>query len=65
MKRVLSVCLVFLFFMACSNDKVNIDQERHKNVKRVGYTCTGSHVSTSSEGWTGSVLDYMSKEAFD
>jgi len=35
------------------------------NVIRIGYTCTGSHVSTSSTGWTGSVLDYMSKEAFD
>ena len=35
------------------------------NVIRIGYTCTASHVSTSSEGWTGNVLDYMSKEAFD
>jgi len=35
------------------------------NVMRIGYTCTGSYVSTSSKGWTGSVLDYMSKEAFD
>lgn len=34
-------------------------------VIRIGYTCTGSHVSTSSEGWAGSVLDYMSEEAFD
>lgn len=32
---------------------------------RFGYTCTGSHVSTSSGDWQGSVLDYMSKEAFD
>jgi hypothetical protein len=34
-------------------------------VLRVGYTCTSSHVSTSSNDWQGSVLDYMSKEAFD
>lgn len=32
---------------------------------RFGYTCTDSHVSTSSGDWQGSVLDYMSKEAFD
>lgn len=35
------------------------------NILRIGYTCTDSHVSTSSGGWQGSVLDYMSKEAFD
>lgn len=35
------------------------------SIMRFGYTCTGSHVSTSSGGWQGSVLDYMSKEAFD
>ena len=34
-------------------------------VLRVGYTCTDSHVSTSSGDWQGMVLDYMSKEAFD
>ena len=34
-------------------------------VLRLGYTCTASHVSTSSNGWQGQVLDYMSKEAFD
>ncbi|MCP3928316.1 MAG: glycoside hydrolase, partial [Bacteroidetes bacterium] len=34
-------------------------------VVRFGYTCTNSHVSTSSGDWQGSVLDYMSKEAFD
>jgi len=34
-------------------------------VIRIGYTCTGSHVSTSSNNWQGSVLDYMSTEAFD
>lgn len=31
---------------------------------RIGYTCTNSHVSTSSNQWQGLVLDYMSKEAF-
>jgi len=35
------------------------------SIIRFGYTCTGSHVSTSSGDWQGSVLDYMSKEAFD
>ena len=35
------------------------------HIIRIGYTCTGSRVSTSSTGWTGSVLDYMSKSAFD
>jgi len=34
-------------------------------VLRIGYTCTSSHVSTSSNDWQGSVLDYMSKEAFE
>jgi len=34
-------------------------------VLRIGYTCTDSHVSTSSSDWQGSVLDYMRKEAFD
>jgi len=34
-------------------------------VLRIGYTCTPSHVSTSSNQWQGSVLDYMSTEAFD
>jgi len=34
-------------------------------VLRIGYTCTSSHVSTSSNDWQGSVLDYMSREAFD
>jgi hypothetical protein len=35
------------------------------SIMRIGYTCTDSHVSTSSGNWQGSVLDYMSKEAFD
>lgn len=34
-------------------------------ILRIGYTCTAAHVSTSSGVWKGSVLDYMSKEAFD
>ncbi len=35
------------------------------SIMRIGYSCTESHVSTSSGNWQGSVLDYMSKEAFD
>ena len=35
------------------------------SILRIGYTCTNSHVSTSSGDWQGSVLDYMSKAAFD
>ncbi|HPJ59294.1 MAG TPA: glycosyl hydrolase [Bacteroidales bacterium] len=35
------------------------------SILRIGYTCTNSHVSTSSGEWQGGVLDYMSKEAFD
>jgi hypothetical protein len=35
------------------------------SILRIGYTCTDSHVSTSSGDWQGNVLDYMSKEAFD
>jgi hypothetical protein len=51
-----------------------MDAEGHLNweapegewsILRIGYTCTDSHVSTSSGDWQGSVLDYMSKEAFD
>lgn len=34
-------------------------------ILRIGYTCTDAHVSTASGDWQGSVLDYMSKEAFD
>ena len=40
-------------------------QEGEWSILRIGYTCTDSHVSTSSGNWQGSVLDYMSKEAFD
>lgn len=36
MKKILSVCIVFLFIVACSNDKVNIDEEKHKSMKRIG-----------------------------
>lgn len=39
--------------------------ERKWNILRIGYTCTRSVVSTSSGKWQGSVLDYMSKDAFD
>lgn len=35
------------------------------NVIRIGYTCTNSAVSTSSNAWQGDVLDYMSRDAFD
>jgi hypothetical protein len=35
------------------------------SIIRFGYTCTSSHVSTSSGDWQGSVLDYMSEDAFD
>jgi L-rhamnose mutarotase len=35
-KKTLLTCFVLLFIMACSNDKQNMDEERHKNVKRVG-----------------------------
>jgi len=35
------------------------------SVIQLGYTCTDAHVSTSSNQWQGSVLDYMSQEVFD
>jgi len=35
------------------------------SIIRIGYTCTDAHVSTSSGNWQGSVLDHMSKDAFD
>lgn len=35
------------------------------NIMRIGYTCTKARVSTSSEGWQGRVLDYLSRDAFD
>ena len=34
-------------------------------VLRIGYTCTGAMVSTSSDTWKGLVIDYLSPEAFD
>lgn len=34
------------------------------NIMRIGYTCTKAHVSTSSDGWQGRVLDYLSRDAF-
>ncbi len=39
--------------------------EGNWSIMRIGYSCTDSHVSTASGDWQGSVLDYMSKEAFD
>ncbi|MDR1336450.1 MAG: glycoside hydrolase [Tannerella sp.] len=35
------------------------------SIMRIGYTCTDAEVSTSSSGWQGNVLDYMSRDAFD
>ena len=34
-------------------------------IVRVGYTCSGSKVSTSSGAWQGLTLDYLSRDAFD
>jgi len=34
-------------------------------IMRVGYTCTGAVVSTSSHPWQGLVLDYLSPQAID
>ncbi len=35
------------------------------SILRIGYTCSGAHVSTASDNWQGLVLDYLSKEALD
>ncbi|MEN8249644.1 MAG: glycosyl hydrolase [Bacteroidota bacterium] len=35
------------------------------SIMRVGYTCSGAHVSSASNNQQGLVLDYLSKEAFD
>ena len=35
------------------------------SIIRIGYTCSGAHVSTASDNWQGLVLDYLSKEALD
>jgi hypothetical protein len=35
------------------------------SVLRIGYTCTGAQVSTSSDTWKGLVIDYLSPAAFD
>jgi hypothetical protein len=32
---------------------------------RIGYTCTGARVSTSTGNWQGLVVDYLSKKAFN
>jgi hypothetical protein len=34
-------------------------------VLRFGYTITGSHVSTCSEGWDGLAIDYLDRGAFE
>ncbi len=36
MKKYFIACLALLFTMACSSNKVNIDEKHHENVKRVG-----------------------------
>ena len=36
MKKILVTCCIVLFIMACSNNKMNIDEKIHKNMKRVG-----------------------------
>jgi len=38
---------------------------RRWRVVRVGYTCSGSKVSTSSGAWQGLTLDYLSRDAFE
>jgi hypothetical protein len=35
------------------------------SILRIGYTCSGALVSTSSENWQGLILDYLSKDALD
>lgn len=32
---------------------------------RYGWTCTGAHTSTSSDGWAGLSLDHLNPDAFD
>jgi hypothetical protein len=34
-------------------------------ILRFGYTLSGSHVSTSSDGWSGYAIDYLDRAAFD
>lgn len=34
-------------------------------IMRIGYTCTGARVSTSSDTWKGFVIDYLSSRALD
>jgi hypothetical protein len=35
------------------------------SIIRIGYTCSGVRVSTSSDNWQGLVLDYLSRDALD
>ena len=34
-------------------------------ILRYGWTCTGAHTSTSSDGWSGLSLDHLNPEAFE
>jgi len=36
MKKILITCIVSLFIIACTNEKVSIDEEQHKSMKRIG-----------------------------
>ncbi len=36
MKKILLICFVSLFMIACTNEKVSIDGEQHKSMKRIG-----------------------------
>jgi len=36
MKKILIMCLSTLFIIACKNEEVAINQEQHKNMKRIG-----------------------------
>jgi len=60
-----SEVLVLTSMMNCEGDLSWEVPDGDWVVLRIGYTCTEAHVSTSSAGWQGKVLDYMSKDAFD
>ncbi len=36
MKKILLTCFALLIIIACTNEKVSIDQEQHKKMKRIG-----------------------------
>ncbi len=47
------------------NGKLNWDApEGAWTIVRIGYTCSGAHVSTSSNNWGGLVIDYLREDAF-